>query len=281
MKSGKYTCRIFWLIIVLWFQTMSLAAQMPAVASDTAGVIPVFAELLLGGWHNGEWLAAETVAGMFPAAMKFRVYSFDKQLADVVGSAPDLETDPEESRGIVFGGGSADDSVDENAEVTLKIGGEKSGMPRRPLLQTGGLQVYEKLVAEYLKKNGVAARPVIQQLVRVDLDGDGSGEVIIVAGNADATVSVIVRNTYSLVLLRRLVKGKAVDSVIRAHYYHEDVEGMADSPSSYRVAFVVDINGDGVLEVLIRGRYYEGFWYEIHEFRNNELIKVLSEGLGA
>lgn len=264
--------RIVKVLLVLFV----ISAVSTAWAADKPGdSIPVVADLLLGGWMNGNWVDAETIASHVPAGLSYKTYSFEGAESDCVGFAPRYEEEGCEYYSIEFEDGSA------TSETLLAVGARHNGMPRLPKQQTGGLKPYEELVAGYLKKNGIAAEPMIQQLVRIDLDGDGSEEVVIVAGNADSSRPVFFENTYSLVLFRRLVDGKVDTAVLHEHYYHEDSEGMADSPSGYKTVFVVDINGDGSLELILRGSYYEGFWYEIYEFSRSGLKKVISDGLGA
>ncbi|PKL46939.1 MAG: hypothetical protein CVV42_14695 [Candidatus Riflebacteria bacterium HGW-Riflebacteria-2] len=262
--------------IVRIFLVLVFIAALPAHSAEKkAEVVPVVADLLLGGWMNGNWLDAETIASHVPAGLVYKTYSFDGPQSDTTGFAPRYEEEGCEHYSIDFDDGCV------TSDTLLAVGSRHNGMPRRPRLQTDGLKPYEELVAGYLKKNGIFAEPQIQQVVRVDLDGDGSEEVVVVAGNADASNTRFVENTYSLVLFRRLVNGKVLTDILHEHYYHENSEGMADSPSSYETVFAVDINGDGVLELLLYGRYYEGFWYEIYEFSSKGLKKVLSAGLGA
>ena len=263
-------------VLVFFWLCCFLPVSRPAwSAGSDSEAVPIVTDLLLGGWLNGNWVDADTIASYVPAGKLYHAYSFDGPMSDLTGEAPKQESDGCEYWSVSFGDGiTAGDSM-------LAVGSTTPGMPRRPRLLVGGLKPYEELVAGYLKKNKISADPEIQQLVRVDLDGDGSEEVVVVAGNADASRPIFIKDTYSLVLFRRIVDGKVVTSVIHEHYYDEDLEGEADSPSAYAVVFTVDINGDGVLELLLNGRYYEGFWYEIHEFKNGELKKVLSDGLGA
>lgn len=264
------------LVVKILFVSLIMFPFASTWAADQPGdPIPVVADLLLGGWMNGSWVDADAIASHVPNGLKYRTYRFDGRGSDSTGSSPHYEEEGCEYYAVDFADGLVPN------DTLLAVSSHHDGMPRRPKLQTGGLKPYEELVANYLKKNGISAEPDIQQLVRVDLDGDGSEEVVIVAGNANSSLPYFAENTYSLVLFRRLVDGRVLTEVLHEHYYHEDIEGMADSPSGYKTVFAVDLNGDGSLELILRGSYYEGFWYEIYEFTSKGLKKVLSAGLGA
>jgi hypothetical protein len=166
--------------------------------------------------------------------------------------------------------------------VTMAVGGVSEPLPRLVRLQSGGFEPYRKEIRELLKKNRISVPRVdILQVLRVDLDGNGSDEVFVVAGNADPTRPVFEKNTYSIVLFRRLVKGTVITTILREHYYHEAKSGEADSPSGYTIPCVLDANGDGRMEVFLRGRYYEGTWFDVLEFDGRDLKKVLGAGVGA
>jgi len=270
---GRNSGRFFVLFLMLLIIGAGNAAGPDS--SEKSEIIPVYAEFLLGGRLNGEWVEAEAIAGKITASQTWKSFALDRQLADEQGGLPRREEGPGEYWDITF------PDAAEGDEAVLRVACDKAAMPGKPRVQSGGLETYEKIVAEYLKKNGITSAPRLRQVVRVDLDGDGSEEVFIVADNVDATVPVTIANTYSLVLFRCLKNGKVETTALCEHYYHENVEGMADSPNAYKVSFVVDLDGNGAMETIIYGRYYEGFWYEIHEFSGGVLKKVLTAGLGA
>ncbi len=276
MKQHKSLAPLF-LAVLFLLQTpvlrQGLAAQ-PVPAGRDVNVIPVVTEFLLGGMVDSKWVDAEIIAGQIKPGHRFQTFNFFGQLDSVKSTDFKYHEEGGSYWDVEFAGSAATNS-------NLKIGAEVAKMPRQPRLQTGSLQVYEKVVAEYLKANRIDARPEIRQLVRVDLDGDKAEEVIIVASNADASRPLMVQNTYSLVFFRRAVNGKIVTTPLHEHYYHEDIQGMADSPSGYTVPYAADVNGDGCMELFIRGSYYEGFWYEVYEFNKGNLLKVLSAGIGA
>ena len=43
---------------------------------------------------------------------------------------------------------------------------------------------------------------------------------------------------------------------------------------------VLDLNGDGVMEIVVSGRYYEGDWIAAYKAEGNEITKIFSAGCG-
>jgi hypothetical protein len=83
---------------------------------------------------------------------------------------------------------------------------------------------------------------------------------------------------YSLVFLRRVVKGKVVTSLIEGDFFPK---GLAfGAPGEQRVGAVLDLNGDGVMEIVLFGRYYEGDWVTAYRLEGDKLIKIFSAGCG-
>ena len=255
--------------------SLLIAVSPDTLYADSNSVVPFVAEFFIGGTLDGKWVDSDMIATSVPAGLEFRCYSFSKETERKKGTAPELEQGPGEYWNISFG------STETELENTFKVGGNWNALPRLPKLQKGGFQAYEKEIAAILKKNDISAPVVIQQLVRIDLDGNGTDEVILVAGNANSRIPMFEKNTYSIVLFRALVNGKVQTSILHEHFYKEAREGEADSPNGYEIPFVLDLNNDGKMEVILRGAYYEGFWYEIFEFDGKSLISVLSNGIGA
>jgi hypothetical protein len=44
---------------------------------------------------------------------------------------------------------------------------------------------------------------------------------------------------------------------------------------------LVDTNGDGVLEIVVFGQYYEGSWSSVYRVRGTQVEEVLTCGCGA
>ena len=240
-------------------------------------------DYLLGGTLDGKWAPADTLASYVLDGQTYQFYSFDQKLCTGMGSGAEPLEDPGgfgvEMRGRPLPAGTPEGQILPQGE--LGISGTWNALPRKPNVQTGGLEPYGKEVAAILKKNGLGKAPVkITRVVRCDLDGDKQDEVLIVAQTVKA-IPEFKKNTYALVLFRRLIKGTVQTAIIRKQFIKENKSGEADGPSEYDVPFILDANGDEIMEVFLTGRYYEGIWMEIHELQGDTLKMVLSEGLGA
>jgi hypothetical protein len=120
-----------------------------------------------------------------------------------------------------------------------------------------GAGPYVAAAVEALAEAGIAdPSPQLAQVLRTDLEGDGSEEVLIVVERLSDPEHLFAQpGDYSVLLLRQVVDGVVVTS-------HLSVSRAAESGDPYivvnRVAAVADLNGDGTMEVVTRHRYYEG-----------------------
>ncbi len=232
---------------------------------------------LLGGVENGRWLAADKMAAKMHDETEFIFVGWKgveeggvavakKELSqdvcqDFIGLKFDLETET----GIALG-----------ADAKWKP------VPRVPAGIALTNATYKKAVADYLKTKGLAKAVIkLTQAYRVDLEGDGTDEVLLTAtyykGGLDASPS---RGDYSFVLLRKAV-GKTVVNYLLAGDFMTKSSNFS-APSEYTISAIADLNGDGKMEIVTYGAYYEGEFagaYEMIAGRPVE-IKALSVGCG-
>jgi len=59
-----------------------------------------------------------------------------------------------------------------------------------------------------------------------------------------------------IVILRRVIRGKVQMQVVAGEVYPKPDESVA--PNVHKISAVLDLNGDGKLEVIVQLFYYEG-----------------------
>ncbi len=280
----------------------SIGAQTTLSARQNA-VVPVFdasLRYLIGGSQNGKWLDAKTTAQSLRAASKLRVFSATRALGNGNFTAPKSQGAPCEDtlfsditpdlskRKFVMGSPhvpfQSPDFARSNAQFAL--GGAHNPFPRQVRIESPNQATYRGIVAATLRAHGIA-KPVVQiaQIWRVDLDGDGTTEVLLSAtrkadgGNANIIAPDSRAGDYSLVLLRKIVSGRAKNILMASEFYPR--AKTFNAPNFFRLAAVFDADGDGKMEVLLRGRYYEGDSTALFSVGAEKPREVLSEGCGA
>ena len=116
---------------------------------------------------------------------------------------------------------------------------------------------YRKLLSEWLSDQSIDdAKPVIRQLLRVDLEGDGVNEILISATRHRGGVRSASAGDYSVVVLRKIASNTVQTIALQKDLYHEVCEGECE-PQASRVIAVLDVNGDGVLEIITEAKSFE------------------------
>jgi hypothetical protein len=128
-------------------------------------------------------------------------------------------------------------------------------------------------------------------MIRVDLDGDGEDEVLISATNYfskdDRVPMRSPAGSYSMVLLRRVVAGKVETQLVEGEFYPKadptptENDASFNAPNAYKVVAVLDLDGDGKMEVVIHSQYYEGEGTTIYRCDPKKCEALLSVECGA
>lgn len=123
---------------------------------------------------------------------------------------------------------------------------------------------YRVALSQWLATRGIDDdAPVIAQLLRVDLEGDGSDEILLAAERARGSITSTRAGDYAVLLLRRVEGGHVNTIPIRADLYTEDCIAEC-APSRYRLASVLDLDGDGALEMIVASSDYESRGASVH-----------------
>ena len=65
---------------------------------------------------------------------------------------------------------------------------------------------------------------------------------------------------------------------MRGEYYPK--AKAFNAPAEPRVIGVLDLNGDGILGIVLAGCYYEGDWVDAYRVDGAKIIKLFSMGCG-
>lgn len=139
---------------------------------------------------------------------------------------------------------------------------------------------YAGFARELLASRGLdVANPVIKQLYRTDLEGDGTNEVLVVAEEVSPGLFGQ-QGDYSIIFMR-----KAVQNEVQTAVFGDSV--ITDPEDIFLISFtlgtVADLNGDGKMEIVVDSAYYEGLGVEVWEYVDDDLGQVprVSMGCGA
>jgi hypothetical protein len=134
------------------------------------------------------------------------------------------------------------------------------------------------ILRDYLREGGIAdPRLAITQTIRADLDGDGDKDLLINAANTARDTTR--KGEYSVVLVRKKTRTGLQTVEISADIMTEDI----DEPSPLwenTVAGIVDIDGDGVMEIVLYGAHAFGDGWQVVRVRDGEVEPILFCGCG-
>ena len=251
-----------------------------------------FDGVLLGGFIAGQWVSAETLQGdkAYDAARieggeEYKVYSvtgFEGVGTGTAVHSSRLFAVAKDAQTLGFGA----------ARLAIRSGWE--AVPRQAVAMGAKNPTYGKILKDYLGRNGLPdATPQITQLFKVDLEGDGADEVVIVAQNvvgrnaavtweadkplshAEGIPGSAKKGSYSLVLVRKLVGGK-VHEIPLAQYAASKNSGTP--PLLHKVQQFADVNGDGVMDIILGENSSKGFSYQVYTVKGGKAEKVLANG---
>ncbi|MEM8535559.1 MAG: peptidoglycan-binding domain-containing protein, partial [Chloroflexota bacterium] len=259
-----------------WEQLFSDTA-LAAGESDVVPIVDARTGWLLGGSSGDVWFDMDTAGPLLAASEEYRLYGLTEQQGTATGiHNPPVEAEPCEGlRTVGF------TPVPGEASI-LALGGDWDALPRVPVEEGTDSEVYKQAVAELLQAQGITEPEVqIEQVIRIDLEGDGTDEVLISATrlaelNGVAPASLIEAGDYSLVMLRKMIDGEVTNIFVNGESYTEAKDSVI--PNQYRVGAILDTNGNGQMEFAVEIDYYEGAGTELYRVNGEQSERLLSTG---
>lgn len=261
---------------------LALAAAVFAVLAAATGdrqprrvaaVVDVKEGYLLGGSVDGRWMDAKTFRGNLRGRDRYRVYGASGLLGPATGTRPkEMEEICPETYSVAFS--------PRRSSAEIAVGGAWNALPRAVERLDPRGATYREAVRQVLIANGIARPEVrVTGAWRVDLEGDGVNEVVVSATRGDLRRGIHVEaGDYSTVFVRKVVNGTVRTVPLQAEYFPVDADTLM--LTEYSVAGILDLDGDGTMEIVMRGRYYEGSSTTVYRLRGTRKQELATAGCG-
>jgi hypothetical protein len=251
--------------------TITTVAPPPATATG-----PIVArEGILGVWDGTAWVAWR-LGDAPPSTRDYQVARLGAPVRTVAGSSAAGCTPGGEPRVEVGLGWDAG-----QRGIAVARSGDLQPRPVEILDAAGGQ--YQEAAAGVAAGLGIADQaPVVRQVVRADLDGDGSAEVFAVAGRGATEPGQAAVGDWSVVFERRVVGGAVETTVLDHNVWDGSAPDYPPAIEQYAILAVADVNGDGTLEVALSTQYWESSSTGLLEVGDDGTLgEVLSASCGA
>jgi len=262
--------RILRIGLILLSFAASLAAQtkiVPIVDMKIGG--------LLGGVQNGEFFDAKTTVEKLSAEQNYTLYLPVGKSENLLLKKPANSQDVCEDF-FALDYSQLADNRHEKGGVALGDGFRWNPQPRAAKLIDLNSPEYKKIMSGFLRTKRITfPLSKLTQAMRVDLDGDGQEEVILTASRVisyEDRKPNARNDEYSVVLVRKIVGGKPQTIVVGGEFYPKsdaEYDGF-----TYAVPSVADLNGDGKMEIILHGEYYEGSSTQVFEIVGGKATRV-------
>jgi hypothetical protein len=230
---------------------------------------------LLGMWSGSEWVPRSDGGDQPGAGIELDVIGLGEVITSAVGEAGDPVAESCASNG--------DRGQDVRVPVEpgglggpppVAVAGVADPLPR-PVEHFEGSETYQEPAADVARGEGMTTPPTVSHVLRMDLDGTGTDEVLVVAEHlSDPEGLTPSSGDWSMVFLRWVVGNDVETAVVASSHAAGD-----DTLEHIRVSAVADLNDDGTMEVVLSGRSASGDWTAVHAAGEGGVTGGLSEVL--
>ncbi len=206
--------------------------------------------LLVGGSQIEGWIDAEDVASVLSPNAEYQIHTADEFVGWVTGQGivPEQICNQYYIDTGLF-------SINQNA---VGVSGDWTVRPRIPEEISTTNEIYLQALAAWLVDQA-PSQPIVNitKIWLVDLEGNGTNEVLLNATRfAEPTGHNVEPRDYSVVLMRTVAGSEVATIKLVGDYYSEAAQNRF--PLTYSLEFIGDLNGDGLMEVVVGVSRWEG-----------------------
>lgn len=258
------------ILLTLFFTSMAAHAQIPLVP-----IVELKFRGLMGGVENGRWVSPTKVASRLKPETEFVLVSPTgvEEGGVTLGKKGEQEDVCQDFTRMEF-------ELKTDHGVAIGSNAKWNPVPRIPKPIDPNNATYATVVTRFLARKGMA-RPVvkIKEAFRIDLEGDGVEEVVLSATHyKNGLSSSAVPGDYSFVIVRKSAGGVVTDHLLEGEFILRRVQFGA--PTENHISAIADLNGDGVMEIVLYGFYYEGDFASAFEIKNGKPVKIKEFEIG-
>ncbi len=270
------------------------AGQLTKSNNNINKVNPIVCRYIIGSYVLGKWLGVDSTFEELSGHETYKIYSMTNYIGEGKGLSKEPATEEVQgaqpgvtistSNGTFDPGEKTASGTDysKNFSSRIAVGADINALPRIPQKLSNDIYTYKNVVGGIIGRQGFKAQDVnIRQALKIDLEGDGVDEVLLTASNVDISSDEEDKNTYSVVILRKLINGKVENIIIREEHYINGKSTHGYRSTALYVPFVLDCNGDGTMEVLVDGIFAPGNFMDVYEIKGSNVTKVLSNEISA
>ncbi|MFT3890647.1 MAG: hypothetical protein QM730_03360 [Anaerolineales bacterium] len=226
--------------------------------------------LLLGGVSKTGWLSPEESVSRFAGESKYSLNSMiAANRALLSGKTPEFFPTCK-AYGI-----RSDADPGESGLVGVKDGW---AVTKYPITELSSAQdtFYHQAVFDWLRGQGMTnPQSGTVHIFKVDLENDGVDEVFLSATHLNPSQNTANAGDYSVILMRKLIGNNVTTTLVAGDLYKsQTAEGT--NPNTYSLANFIDLNQDGVMEVVVEVKAGEKAGAIVYQINGQNAQKVLN-----
>jgi hypothetical protein len=237
---------------IFLFLALSIFPAM-ALADDNEPHPILFTETghLLGGWVKGGWAPTAEIAPQLRGGELYRHYGTVRAQGSGAGSPPRPDAAACPDTWVV-------ELKTRPPGAIVSGAGGWNALPRLPAKLSPALAVYRAAAKDWLERQGVAEPELeLRAVIRIALDGDGTDEVLVSGIQRRGAASEAPRTQdRSFIFMRKLDRGSVATVTVVSNI--PTANRRADPAFRYEILAILDLNGDGAMEIVVRERYFDG-----------------------